>query len=91
MIPLFTIRENQTHHRVIIGAPLIPETTGDIERDLQKNTEAYTRILETMIRKYPDQYFWLHNRWGGRKRRSGRRRRGSTRPKDQEHGIGEGR
>lgn len=74
MIPLFTVREDNSHHRVIIGEPLVPETTGETERDLEINTETYTRILESMIRKYPDQYFWLHNRWGGKKRRAHRQR-----------------
>ncbi len=27
--------------------------------------EWYTRQLETMIRKAPDQYWWVHNRWKG--------------------------
>jgi KDO2-lipid IV(A) lauroyltransferase len=74
MIPLFTVREGHGHHRVIIGAPLVPKTTGDMERDLEENTQAYTKILESMVRKYPDQYFWLHNRWGGKKRGSSRHR-----------------
>lgn len=74
MIPLFTVRENRSHHHVVIGRPLVPETTGDMERDLKTNTEIYTNILEGMIRKYPDQYFWLHNRWGGKRRRAHGRR-----------------
>jgi KDO2-lipid IV(A) lauroyltransferase len=74
MVPLFTVREGHSHHRVIIEAPLFPRTTGDMERDLEENTEAYTKILERMVRKYPDQYFWLHNRWGGKKRRNSRHR-----------------
>lgn len=73
MIPLFTVRENNSRHRVFIGRALVPESTGNIEADLKKNTERYTKILESMIRRYPDQYFWLHNRWGGKKRRSRRR------------------
>jgi KDO2-lipid IV(A) lauroyltransferase len=72
MMPLFTVREKHIRHRVIIGPSLAPKTTGDTERDLLINTEAYTKILETMIRRYPDQYFWLHNRWGAKKRRSRR-------------------
>ena len=74
MIPLFTVREKNTRHRVIIGAPLFPKTTGDTDEDLRTNTEAYTKILEGMIRKHPDQYFWLHNRWGAKKRRPRRPR-----------------
>ena len=26
-------------------------------------TEAYTAALERLIRRYPEQYFWLHRRW----------------------------
>jgi len=26
-------------------------------------TERYTQALERMIRRYPEQYFWLHRRW----------------------------
>jgi len=69
MIPLFTVREQNTRHRVIISTPLTPKTTGDADKDLHTNTEAYTKVLETMVRRYPDQYFWLHNRWGEKKRR----------------------
>ncbi len=83
MIPLFTVREDNSHHHVVIGEPIVPETTGEMERDLERNTETYTRILESMIRKYPDQYFWLHNRWGGGNRRAHRRRRRWTRFKHQ--------
>jgi KDO2-lipid IV(A) lauroyltransferase len=68
MIPLFTIRENNTHHHVVIGEPIRPEVTG--ENDLERNTQRYTKVLESMVRKYPDQYFWLHYRWGGKKRKS---------------------
>ena len=75
LVPLFTVRENKAHHRVIIGAPLVPTSTGDIEKDLETNTETYTKILENMIREYPDQYLWLHNRWGGKRRRTYRLRR----------------
>ncbi|NIQ37814.1 MAG: hypothetical protein GTN81_04400 [Proteobacteria bacterium] len=75
MIPLFTIRERKSHHHVIIGSPLFPKMTGELDRDLETNTEAYTKILERMVRDYPDQYFWLHNRWGRKQRRIRRRRR----------------
>ncbi len=44
--------------------PEIPlESTGDMIRDLENNTQNYTTAIEAMVRKYPDQYFWVHNRW----------------------------
>jgi KDO2-lipid IV(A) lauroyltransferase len=26
-------------------------------------TQRYTTALENLIRRYPEQYFWLHRRW----------------------------
>ena len=26
-------------------------------------TERYTRALERLVRRHPEQYFWLHRRW----------------------------
>lgn len=30
---------------------------------IQEITQAYTTLLETRIRKHPEQYFWFHRRW----------------------------
>ena len=35
-------------------------------------TERYTAALERMIRRHPEQYFWLHRRWKSRPKASGR-------------------
>ena len=44
--------------------PEIPlESTGDMIRDIETNTQNYTTAIEAMVRKYPDQYFWVRNRW----------------------------
>lgn len=37
--------------------------TGDEEADVLENTARFTRILEDQIRKYPDQWLWVHKRW----------------------------
>jgi Kdo2-lipid IVA lauroyltransferase/acyltransferase len=39
------------------------EETGDRERDVDAIVASYTRILEGLVRKTPDQYFWQHRRW----------------------------
>lgn len=39
------------------------EETGDRERDVDGIVASYTRILEKMVRKAPEQYFWQHRRW----------------------------
>jgi KDO2-lipid IV(A) lauroyltransferase len=39
------------------------EETGDRERDVDGIVASYTRILESLVRKTPEQYFWQHRRW----------------------------
>lgn len=36
---------------------------GDRDVAIDETVAAYTRILETFVRRYPEQYFWLHRRW----------------------------
>lgn len=37
--------------------------TGDTERDVFENTQKFTKVLEEIIRKYPEQWVWVHARW----------------------------
>jgi Kdo2-lipid IVA lauroyltransferase/acyltransferase len=40
--------------------------TGDTERDVLENTQEFTKVIEEIIRKYPDQWVWIHGRWNTR-------------------------
>jgi Kdo2-lipid IVA lauroyltransferase/acyltransferase len=44
--------------------------TGDSERDIFENTQRFSKALEEIIRKHPEQWVWVHKRW-------------KTRPKDE--------
>jgi KDO2-lipid IV(A) lauroyltransferase len=37
--------------------------TGDDEADALANTAVFNRIFENYVRKYPDQWLWVHRRW----------------------------
>ena len=37
--------------------------TGDNEADIVANTALFTSVIESFIRRYPDQWLWLHRRW----------------------------
>lgn len=39
------------------------ELSEDLERDIARNTQVFTSILEEMIRKHPEQWLWMHRRW----------------------------
>ncbi len=62
VIPMYTVRKNRKF--TIEFLPEIPTIeTNDSIKDLEINTENYSKAIELMVRKYPDQYFWVHNRW----------------------------
>jgi KDO2-lipid IV(A) lauroyltransferase len=37
--------------------------TGDNDVDIVTNTQIFTNIIENFVRKYPDQWLWVHRRW----------------------------
>jgi len=42
------------------------ELSGEQEKDTLAITQKITSTLENVIRKYPEQYFWMHRRWRAR-------------------------
>ena len=40
--------------------------TGDAERDVLENTQRFTKVIEEIIRNYPEQWVWVHGRWNTR-------------------------
>src|ERR1700751_1991540 len=37
--------------------------TGDLEADIIANTQKFTKVIEEYVRKYPEQWLWVHRRW----------------------------
>jgi KDO2-lipid IV(A) lauroyltransferase len=50
-------------YRMIRGEIIVPENTGDRERDIRETTARFTLEMEKFIRLYPDQWMWIHRRW----------------------------
>jgi KDO2-lipid IV(A) lauroyltransferase len=47
--------------------PMVPLVrTGDDATDIRENTQRFTRVIENYVRRYPDQWLWLHRRWNTR-------------------------
>jgi KDO2-lipid IV(A) lauroyltransferase len=63
VIPAFMLRKPDGRYRLIIGEEVNIIRTGDWEADVRANTQQLTSIIEEMIRQYPDQWLWLHQRW----------------------------
>jgi KDO2-lipid IV(A) lauroyltransferase len=37
--------------------------TGSDAADIRENTQRFTRVIENYVRRYPDQWLWVHRRW----------------------------
>lgn len=61
-VPAFIVREGRKHRVVVL--PEIPlVSTGSRADDIVVNTGLMAKAVEEMIRRYPDQWFWVHRRW----------------------------
>jgi len=49
-------------YRIIIE-PIEVETTGHREKDVDAIITRFTQVLESWVRRFPEQYFWQHRRW----------------------------
>ena len=64
VIPVVAPWDEAKGRWVFRGSPIVELVrTGDHERDVEVNTARFTAALERQIRKYPDQWLWIHKRW----------------------------
>ncbi len=49
--------------RLHLEGPIPWVDTGNREEDVRRHTAELTAAIERWIRKYPDQWLWLHRRW----------------------------
>lgn len=49
-----------------IGEAIEPADTGDLKADILETTARFTAEIERAVRKYPDQWLWIHRRWKAR-------------------------
>jgi KDO2-lipid IV(A) lauroyltransferase len=63
VLPAFMARQKSGKYKFIIKPTIEAVCTDNYENDLVVNTQRFTKIIEEVIREYPDQYFWFHQRW----------------------------
>jgi len=63
VIPAYIVRLENGKYRMIIGEEMEVVHTDDINADILINTQNFTKAIEETIRKYPDQWLWVHQRW----------------------------
>ena len=63
ILPCFIRRKEHGRHALEINKPLELVQTGDKDKDIKRNLENITDMLEDRIRRFPDQWLWSHKRW----------------------------
>lgn len=59
----FISRDGDDRHRIRIQGPLPMVQSGNLNRDIKENTALLTRFIEDQIRKTPEEWVWMHDRW----------------------------
>lgn len=68
MVPVFSRFLPDGRLAVGYRRPILPVASGDVERDVRALTQACTAILEEEIRRHPECWLWMHDRWRTRPR-----------------------
>jgi KDO2-lipid IV(A) lauroyltransferase len=63
LIPVYCVRQPDDRYRLQMLPPIDTHSTGDREADQRRIMGDVNQALESVIRQYPDQWLWLHNRW----------------------------
>jgi KDO2-lipid IV(A) lauroyltransferase len=64
VVPTFTIWDEALgKYRLRFDPALTLVRTDDLEADIAANTQMFTKVIEEYVRKYPEQWLWVHRRW----------------------------
>jgi lauroyl/myristoyl acyltransferase len=76
---MYVTRDSEDRLTLHIEPEIELVQSGDLERDVAENTVLFTRHLEAMIRRYPDQWNWLgFKRADSKPKRQGRSKRAAA-------------
>lgn len=65
IFPIFSVRHRDRRRSLqVIGLPAIePDHTRPRDEEVHRLTQEHTRALESVIRRFPASYFWIHRRF----------------------------
>jgi KDO2-lipid IV(A) lauroyltransferase len=68
IVPMAIVRKEQNRYKIVVKPEVKLTISEDREKDVLEVTQRCTRVLESIIREYPDQWLWMHDRWKSRPR-----------------------
>jgi KDO2-lipid IV(A) lauroyltransferase len=63
VIPVFNVRLPNGQIRIFLEEPVEFIAQGSREQNISFMTQIYTGKIEEIVRKYPEQWLWIHRRW----------------------------
>ncbi len=64
VVPGFTVWDPVLRkYRLRFEPPVALIRTGNNDADIVANTALFTKVIEDVVRRYPDQWLWVHRRW----------------------------
>ena len=63
LVPLACVRDGLWKFKVIFGEPIEPLEGGRTAENIARLTQMHAKALEEVVREYPEQYMWFHQRW----------------------------
>jgi len=63
VIPAFNVRQPEGSYQIFVQPEVVLDRSGDTTRDVEENTAKFNKTIETYVRRYPEQWFWVHQRW----------------------------
>jgi KDO2-lipid IV(A) lauroyltransferase len=63
VLPAASWREPDGRHVVRFEEPLAPIEHADVDEAIRANTRMYNEVLERLVLRHPDQWYWVHKRW----------------------------
>src|SRR5258706_7105359 len=64
IVPVFIVRQaGGPRHRVHVLPIMYAQRSGDAEADVKRATQELSDVFESMVRRHPEQWLWVHKRW----------------------------
>ncbi len=73
ILPNYMIRTGRGKYRFILGKVIRPKIETNREEAVKKYTQEWMSQFEEIIRAYPEQWGWMHNRWKTKSARSSKK------------------
>jgi Kdo2-lipid IVA lauroyltransferase/acyltransferase len=64
VFPVFIVRDGLDGTHTIHVCPRVDVArSGDRKADVRETTQRFQKAIEDFVRRYPEQWFWVHRRW----------------------------